>query len=54
MKFGPFVEYNMTNIFLENVIEKLVPDTFLKSQKWTYLWINNLKFYTVSICCIPS
>ena len=34
-KFGPLREYNMKNIFLknhtQNVVEKLVPDLFLKS-----------------------
>ena len=34
MKFGQLIEYNMRNIFLENhtqnVVEKLVPDSFLK------------------------
>ena len=37
VKFGQLIEYNMTNIFLEksgggeirNVVEKLVPDSFL-------------------------
>ena len=35
MKFGQLIEYNMRNIFLENhtqnVVEKLVPDPFLKN-----------------------
>ena len=34
MKFGQLREYNMKNIFLENthnLVEKLVPDLFLKS-----------------------
>ena len=26
----------------QNVVEKLVPDHFLTSQNWTYLWINCL------------
>ena len=30
MKFGQVVECNMRNFFLENVVEKLVPDPFLK------------------------
>ena len=58
MKFGQLIEYNMTNIFLENntqnVAEKLFPDLFLKSQNWAYLWINSLKFYTVCSYCMPS
>ena len=36
MKFGQLMEYNMRKLFLENhtqnVAEKLVPDSFLKSQ----------------------
>ena len=35
MKFGQLIEYNMRNIILEksytNVVEKLVPDFFLKN-----------------------
>ena len=58
MKFGQLIEYNMRNIFLEkhtqNVVEKLVPDHFLKNQNWAYLWINSLKFYTVCFYCMPS
>ena len=37
MKFGQLIEHNMRNIFLEkslkNVLEKLILDPFLKSQK---------------------
>ena len=36
MKFGQLVKYNMKNIFLENhlrnVVEKPLPDPFLKNQ----------------------
>ena len=35
MKFGQLKEYNMTSIFLEksyDVIEKLVPDPFIKNE----------------------
>ena len=36
MKFGQLIEYNMRNIFLgnhiQNVVEKLVPDPFIKNQ----------------------
>ena len=35
MKFGPLIEYNMGNIFLENhtkyLVEKLAPDPFIKT-----------------------
>ena len=44
MKFGPLVEYNIRNIFLENhmqkVVEKLFPDPFLKNRNRAYLWMN--------------
>ena len=29
----------------ENVVEKLVPEIFLKNQNQRYLWISSLKFY---------
>ena len=52
VKFGQLIECNMRNISLKNscinVAEKLVPDSFLKNLNWAYLWINTLKFYTVS------
>ena len=36
VKFGQLINYNMRNIFLENytqnVVEKLFPDPFLKTQ----------------------
>ena len=38
----------------QNVVEKVVPVPFLKNWNWAYLWINNLKFYTVYFYCIPS
>ena len=55
MKIGQLIGCNMRNIFMENntqnVVEKLVPDT-LKNQNWPYLWMNSLKFYTVSFFCM--
>ena len=45
MKFGHLVKYGMRNIFLEkskSVVEKLVPDPFLKNHNWAYLWINTV------------
>ena len=47
LKFGQLIEYNMRNIFLKcharNVVEKVIPDSFLKNQNWAYyLWINSL------------
>ena len=38
----------------KNVVEKLFPDPFLKKEKGAYLWINNLKFYTVCFYFIAS
>ena len=41
MKFGHLIEHNMRNIFLknhtQNVLGKLVPDSFIKNQNLTYL-----------------
>ena len=34
------------------MVEKLFPDSFLKSQNWVYLRINSLKFYEVCFYCI--
>ena len=36
----------------QNVVEKLVPDPFLKNWNWAYLWINSLRFYTVCFYCM--
>ena len=51
----------MRNIFLEkllqNVLEKLFPDSFLKEQNWELiLWINSLKFYhfVFIVCQVES
>ena len=34
------------------MVEKLFPDPFLKTQNQVYLWVNNLKFYTVCFYCM--
>ena len=51
MKFGGLLEYNMRTIFIEksypDVVEKIVPDHFLKKEYWAYVWINSLKFYSL-------
>ena len=51
MKFGQLIEYNMRTFLLkyhiENVVEKHIPDLFLKNQNSVYLWINGPKVYTV-------
>ena len=38
----------------QNVVEKLVPDPFLKTQIWAYLSINSQKFYTICFYCMTS
>ena len=57
-KFDQLIKYNMRNNSFKksykNMIEKLFPGPFFKNQKWAYLWINNLKFYTVCFYCMPS
>ena len=44
MKFGQLIEYNMGDLlekpYSQNVVEKLVPDPFIKNQNCVYLWIN--------------
>ena len=51
MKFSQLIECNMKNKIAENhiqnVVEKLVPDPFLKNQNWAYLWINSLVLYSL-------
>ena len=58
MKFGQLVKCKMKYFFFknhaENVVEKLFRDSFLKSQKVAYLWINSIKFYTVCFFRTPS
>ena len=48
LKFGPLIEYNMKNIFLEKLYTKCggetIPTPFSKISKLSYLWINSLKF----------
>ena len=48
MEFGQLIECNTRYIFVknhtQNVLEKLLPNTYLKNQQRTYLWINNVKF----------
>ena len=34
---------------VQNVVEKLFPDTLLKNQNWAYLWVNCLKFYVAGL-----
>ena len=39
---------------IQNAVNILFPDSFLKKQDWAYLWINSLTFYTVCFYCMPS
>ena len=58
MKFGLLIEYNIRNISLEKPYTKygreIFPNPFLKAKNWAYLWINILKFCTVSFYCVTS
>ena len=36
-RFGQLIECNMRKTFTENVMEKLIPDLFLKNKNRTYL-----------------
>ena len=58
IKFGQLIELTWETFFLknhsQNMVEKLVPDPFLKNQNWAYLWINSLKFYRVCFYCMAS
>ena len=36
------------------MVEKLLPDTFLKNQNWAYLWIKILNFYIFCFYCLTS
>ena len=55
VKFGHFVEYNMTNTSLYHKIwyRNYSQILFSKNQNLVYLWINSLKFYTF-FYCMPS
>ena len=58
MKLGQLIKHTIRNIFLENhiqnVVEKLVPDSFIKNQNWAYLWIKSLKSFKAGFCCISK
>ena len=62
MNSGQLIDYNMRSIFLEkqctecvlkchaeNVVEKLVPNSFFKNMNLAYLWINSVKFHAFSL-----
>ena len=40
------------NYFSQNVVKKLFRDSFLKSQNWTYHWINSQNTYTNCFYCM--
>ena len=48
MKLGNVIEYNTRNIFFkdhtQNVVEKIFPEPFLKTQNSAYLWMHGIKF----------
>ena len=37
----------------QNVVEKLVPETFLKNQNRAYFWIKSLKFISFALISCP-
>ena len=39
---------------IQNVVEKLVSDCFLKNQNWAYLWMNSLKYIKFVFIVYPS
>ena len=39
---------------MQNAVEKLVPDSFLKNQNGVYLRFNSLQFYAVCFYCMLS
>ena len=57
-EIGQLIEWYMRNIFLAKACAKCGGETsprpFLKNWKWAYLWINSLRFYTVSFYCMVS
>ena len=38
----------------QNVLEKLVQDTFIQNENWAYLWISSLKCYTICFSCMSK
>ena len=60
IKFGQLIEYNIENIFLKNharnVLEKLLPDLFLKNQNWAYVWIKSVNFiqFVLILCQVEG
>ena len=58
MKLGQLT-YNIKIIhnnknYTQYMVEKLVPDPFLKNPNCAYLWINSTNFYKICFYCMPS
>ena len=53
MKFGQLIEYILINFFMknhmQNLVEKLFPVLFIKSQNWTYIWICQIEDYRITL-----
>ena len=61
IKFGQLIEHNIAwdiSFFLknntQNAVEILLPDPFLRSQNWPYLWINSVRFYKACFYCMTN
>ena len=51
IKFGLLIYCNMKSY---TKCGWLVSDAFPNNLDWAYLWINSLKFYAVSFCCMET
>ena len=51
IEYGQSIESNIRNIFLKNytqdMLEKLVPEFFSKTQYCVYIWTNNFFIYVI-------
>ena len=56
MKLDQLIEFMMKNIFFEKSCTKSSRETSPRpfSEKWKYLWINSLKYYTICFNCMAS
>ena len=58
MKFRQLIEHIIRNIFIEKSCTKMVnkqfPDSFLKNQNWTYLWINSFIQFVFTVCQVEG
>ena len=58
-KSNQIMKFSLSKLFFskihaKNMVEKPVPDPFLKNQNWVYLRINSLKFSTVCFYCLSK